>query len=235
MSEWKEIIYYIIVPIIAVIIPWFLQNLNERFKHDTQWKQSKEKSSLDIYFMIFVSIMILGFAWDVLIFYLSYSLYTFLNINIDFDIYNIIILIFCIIPYIILLILCQKNNRKVYLLRGLRFEKEIKKLLDMLTIIAVAVINIGLFLNKSKVLKLIVVILVVAVEILYFIFLDSKGKFKYNYAKFVFYDGSIVDNIFIKEISQKGKWIIARDEKCNVEFRFRIKDIEKVEYRKTLF
>lgn len=76
--------------------------------------------------------------------------------------------------------------------------------------------------------------LLVLVEIIYFVFLDSNSKFKYNYVKFMFYDGNVVNNISVKEVYQRRKWIIARDENGTIEHRFRIKDVERVEYRKTL-
>ncbi len=235
MSEYKEVIYNIIVPILVVIIPWFLQNFSGWVKKDKPWKQSKEKSSLNIYFKFLLSIILFGFIWDLLIvFLINYYAYIF-NINYNIKIYNILIFILYILPYIILLIISKENNREVNFKRGLKFEKKLKRIVDVVTIISAAIMQIFVLGNNSWLLKLIAIILITLDEIIYFVFLDSNGKFKYSYAKFVFYNGNIVDNISIKQVYQKGKWIIARSEKCNVEYRFRIKDIERVEYRKTIF
>lgn len=123
MSEYKEVIYNIIVPILVVIIPWFLQNFSGWVKKDKPWKQSKEKSSLNIYFKFLLSIILFGFIWDLLIvFLINYYAYIF-NINYNIKIYNILIFILYILPYIILLIISKENNREVNFKRGLKFEK----------------------------------------------------------------------------------------------------------------
>ena len=40
-----------------------------------------------------------------------------------------------------------------------------------------------------------------------------------------------IENIIVKSIVQKSNWIIAKTEDDNCEYRFRVKDVEMIEYK----
>lgn len=118
MPEWFEVIYYIIVPVIGIVLAWVLQNLNEGINHDKQWKQVKEKSSVDIYLNYFILVMVLGFAWNIVVIIFSCLFAFVFHIYYYSNMYNIIVSIVSIIPYVIVVLLkiCKKIKRKLYLL-----------------------------------------------------------------------------------------------------------------------
>lgn len=53
----------------------------------------------------------------------------------------------------------------------------------------------------------------------------------YKYVDFYFYGEKIIRNIKVQDVYQKNSWIIAKSEDGSIEYRFRIKDIEKIEYK----
>ena len=42
----------------------------------------------------------------------------------------------------------------------------------------------------------------------------------------------MIDNISVETIRQKKNWIIATDNEKDIEYRFRVKDLERIEYKK---
>jgi len=85
--------------------------------------------------------------------------------------------------------------------------------------------------ENTKNIWIIEMIFIILFEILFLLILDDTRENKYKYANFYFYGGSFVKNLSTSNIIQKGNWIIVEDTTSSTEHRFRIKDIEKVEYK----
>ena len=71
---------------------------------------------------------------------------------------------------------------------------------------------------------------IIVFEIILLVIIDDSKEFEFQKAKFYFYNGNTVDNVLTNKIRQERDWIIAKNETGDTEYRFRIKDINKVEY-----
>ena len=224
----REDIYNIIVPLGVVMVGRLIQFIMEHVAKEKQWKHMKEKSPLDSFMLYYIWTILLGGVFLILF----YILFLYYEIFLGFKFSPI----FIKICYTILSILYHvyffiKVERKI------TFKKKYKhkELLALIMKTAPILFSCGIWsfilFDAISIIRAFIFCFILVFEFIIFAVLDSNSSSKYQYATFYFYGGNIVYDIVISNISQKGNWVIARNKNSSEEYRFRIKDIERVEYK----
>ena len=76
------------------------------------------------------------------------------------------------------------------------------------------------------------VVIQIAYEVVIVVILEGNAKFVYKYADFYLSNGEKIADICIENIKCERSWIIATNIESNTQYRFRVKDMARVEYRK---
>lgn len=219
----KEDVYKIIVPLITIILGWVFQYINGFLFEERQWKQIREKSQVERY--INYMLIIVGFGGFILAAYvfLVASVEVLFSIQVTIGVIKVSYLMVSGVSFCYLIFSEQK--------RQFVESKQKNLFLQKIPCILSGLLWCFIFTSKAVIFMRISAIIIFALEIYVLFFLSDIKDFKYKYAKFHFYSGKTIDLIETKSISQKRNWIIINGESTGVEHRFRIKDIEKIEYK----
>lgn len=224
----REDIYYIIVPLGVVMIGWLIQFIMERIAKEKQWKHTKEKSQLDSFMLYYIWTILCGGVFFILFFAVTFYYeilfgHKILPIFIK-SCYTIFSILFHVIYFF-------KVKRKIYFKKKYKHEKLLALIMKKTPIIFSCGIWSFILFDEISIINSFVFCLIILFEFIIFNVLDSNSSSKYQYATFYFYGGNIVEDIVISNISQKGNWVIAGNKNSSTENRFRIKDVERVEYK----
>lgn len=232
----RDDIYHIIVPLAAVVIGWLLQYFKGNFKVEKQWKYIREKSACDKYFYYCARVFIFGMLVSIIYVVFLCMIVAIFIVYPNEIVMKVTYTIFIIIAYAVFAIYTKEEEivfRKFKRKKQYKNEKSFKYVMNMLPNVLAGVIWIDFFCGYSLTLIKIVTILTVFFEFVAMVIIDDTRIFQFRYATFYFYgdeDNNVVEYIETCKIFQKGAWIIAKNEKDDVEHRFRIKDIKRIEY-----
>ena len=224
----KDDIYYIIIPIGIAIFGWIFQYLSGRFGYEKQWKNVREKSSRESFSDYFLIMLLFGILWFAIYIFLACFLIIIFEIELADESLQYSYAIFNVLLYACLMFGIQKKDIKFKIKE---LDKHAKIMTKIPAILSCVIWSFILF-DWGKIIIKIDVIFILAFEIFFIIALDGESEFKYAYVSFYFYDGKTIKNISTKKVFQKRNWIVAGNDK--MEYRFRIKDIKKVEYSNSL-
>ena len=218
--------YYIIVPIIVAILPYMFKS----FTSEKQWRYIKEKSSCDSVLNYFTKMILSGMLFLILYIVLIFSFSVVFAFEVDVHLFKISYVVWYIICYSCVFFRKRLSELIIDFRFDFKYKDTIKIIIYKVPIVFSGIMWTGIVFDATLFLWKVIVILMIVFEILIIRILNEKGKSKYNRIKFHFYNKTTVENIDINKIKQDGNWIIANKCNENTEYRFRIKDIQKVEY-----
>jgi len=226
MEKLLECFINIIIPIITSLLIAVITRIVNREK---QWKRLKEKTVTQNYLEYYAKVLIMGGITIFVYVFIVWYFEKFLEISVS-EIF------FVIVYYLLILTVCatfgyySKNIRIKFKRLYKRETQYIAIARKMPSIISGWVLG-SVFVPKGNWFLGIALVFIIVTEIICMVILDDSDVYKYQYITFYFYNEKIIENIEVEKISQKNNWIVVSDENRGVEHRFRIKDIERVEYR----
>ena len=141
---------------------------------------------------------------------------------------KVVYVLFIVFPYAV--ILTVKRDKKLSLKKKHKYDKYYAGIIDKCVMILPCIMLVSLPFDNAVFIVRVDALLLTSLEIIAFVLLDNDRRFKYKFAIFYFYDGDPIKDIATNKICQKGNWIIAADKNSEKEYRFRTKDIKRVEY-----
>lgn len=208
-----------------ITAPYFVNHFNQ----EKQWRYLSEKSSSEKFHKYFMKIFLFGLAFSFLIFALIMFWVGWFKIILSINVVGKICGIIMALVYILLVIFGETENDLIIFRKKCKHEKIWKTLFEKAPIVLFGIFWAGIWLQHNLIMR-IVFSVVFIFEIIYLVVLDNERKSKYQYAKFYFYQGEPICNVDASNIRQDGKWIICVDKNSDKEYRFRVSDIQKVEY-----
>lgn len=228
----REDIYYIIVPLTVVVIGWLLQYFKGN-RVEKQWKYVSEKSACDRYFYYCIRVFILGMLMTIIYVALLCTVVMLFVVKPNEMVIKVTYSILISGAYIFFAKYAEEINIVFRKFKGKEKYKNEKKIANIMNTLPHALawaIWLGMICGYPLYISRILLVLTVVLEIISMIIIDDERSFKFEYATFYFYAGKSIECIETRNIFQKGDWIIAKDEEEDVEHRFRIKDIKRIEY-----
>lgn len=218
----RDDIYNIAVPIGIVALGWLFTFLSNRLNNEKQWKQAVEKSIRDKYFAYFLVTIVIGIFFIVAFVFLIWVIEVLTNLKVGLMFVKVMYALMCALIYGYL-IFCRQNKKFAE-------SKCFNIVLLKIPFIISAVMWSFIFTEHANLILRGSFIAMAVYEIFFLIVLDGNRAFKYMYVTFYLYSGKTIEMIATGNIEQKGGWVIAQSESAREEYRFRIKDVEKVEY-----
>lgn len=223
-------VYNVFVPIGSIILGAFIQFIVSCFNRERQWKVIKEKASTDRVWGYLVWTMLFGLMLFLAYFVCVFLIENLLEIKIGIKLFKdgYFALYICMFGY--LLTSHQNKKNMIVFCRDVKNEKLIKWLIYKIPMIVSFLFWGFLFSEQAKFVLKLDTIIIVVFEIFFLTVLESNRNLNYDEAKFFFYGGTKIEHIDIHTVKQKKDWIIAKSMIKDTEYRFRIKDIERIEY-----
>ncbi len=237
MMDKLEAVSSIVIPIVVVILTSIMSGIGkiiaDKRSNEKQWKIQKEKSAVDIMYDNMLLIIINGIT-PLLICLVAIILgcaYVKNIIWFKMNVFRWIYLILCAGYHILLFVIMKVPKEKLYA------NKEIcdKCIVTFYKSPIIFSFMIWGFTFWNKILTITTAIAFVF-SIIYVIlipcFFSSNKNYKYEYAKVYLVNGKSFDDISLKDMCQRKNWIIATNNKIHKEYRFRVKDLDYIEYYK---
>lgn len=225
----KEDVYKIIIPIVLLLLGEFFSYIRKGLSYEKQWRYGGEMSVCIRYRNYFLKMVIIEIpifitycAFVVIIAMLPQFRVTELFVTISYPIFNTI-------AYIIIFLIPSKIKLDYRI--NIRNEKRTTCIMAKIPIIISWLMWTSSILDFAEILWTICTMAIFIHEIVFLYILDDKRVYKYDCASFYFYKSESVKDIKTSNIIQKGNWIIAKGLDDNCEYRFRVRDIERIEYR----
>ena len=222
----RKDIYNAVIPVLIAIISGFFPYLLSRLGAEKQWKNARKKSSLDKTIEYFFCMNIAGIG--LLVLYVTF----FFSVEILFKITHTRVMHF---SYILLSIFMyihffKKRNEQITLKKWRRHERVVVLCINKATVVLPGILWTLVLSDIAEWIARICFVTIIVFEIILLVIIDDSKEFEFQKAKFYFYNGNTVDNVLTNKIRQERDWIITKNETGDTEYRFRIKDINKVEY-----
>lgn len=242
----RKDIYYCIIPL-SVCLLNILYKILDKSQLLNGWRIYEKSNSLDKYTIFQSKIMVFQITISLFLYLLISSLTFPLIIKVQnatgFNkLLDIIFIFVCIISYIINFFILKKLNNKNNIIRlngKIKNNNQIVNVAYYLpTIIECIAIVLCTIFRHTNIIILTLAIIYHIILIGFYLFmvkiLDDNVYYEYKYICFNFNDGKKLEDILVKNIQKKGKWIIAKVDDEH-EIRFRYESVNSVEYKnKTL-
>lgn len=227
MQEFFEIIkrddiYNIAVPIGIVALGWLFTLLSNRLNDEKQWKQAVDKSIRDKYFDYFLLAIVIGLFLIVVFAFFIWVIEVLANIKVGMMFVKVMYALMCVLIYGFFIFSRQNKN----FVESKCFNIALLKIPFVIS----AVMWSFIFTEYANLILRGAFITMAVYELFFLTVLDGNRTFKYKYVNFYLYSGKAIEMIALGNIKQKRGWVIAKNEAVCREYRFRIKDVEKVEY-----
>lgn len=224
----RDDVYNILVPIMIAMIAGIFQVVNERAKKEKQWKVLREKSAVERYNKYFLFMILSGILFVFLYIVSIYLIEKIIGVSLGEIFIKVSYPIYTTLVYIYIGSVLVKNDivfRKKY-----KYKKQFTFILSKVPIFFSWLIWTFILYETIVYITKISIVFITLYEVFYMIVLDNKNNYRYRYATFYFYNDRMIENIYIHNIFQKGNWIVAKEVGEIKEYRFRIKDVERIEY-----
>lgn len=227
----RDDIYNILIPVGISFLGFIYQRVSKLFDQEKQWRHLGEKSSRDEMFDYFIWMLFIGIIVLVIYFLGALCVGIIFSIN-EFNAIAIKITytIFSLFMYISFFLNHQK--KKVTFKKKYKNEKVYADIIIKMPIVISGIMWSFVFWNGIESIWRLAEIIAIGFGLAILIFLDDNRDFKYKQVTFYFYGGKILRNLDVNSIRQEKNWVIVKTKDSNVEYRFRIKDMETIEYKK---
>ena len=233
LEEMSSIVVPIAIAILTAIISEVGKFITNRQNNEKQWKIQREQSSVDIMYDTMLLIIICGVI--PLIICLAaitvFSAYTGNFTWLKMNAFKWVYLILCAGYHILLLITMKVPREKLHTNEEI-CDKGIRLLYKSPIIFSFLMWGCA-FWNKILILTTTISFVFSIINIFLIpCFFNSNKNYKYEYAKVYLVNGKSFDDISLKDMRQQKDWIVATNNKIHKEYRFRVKDLDYIEYYK---
>lgn len=227
----REDVYNGIIPVFLGLIP-FLYKVFINSTSSSEWKKSISRSSFDKYisfqirmvFIMYITVFIMATVCIISIYLLLYNFYIIKNID---RFVKIVFSLSCAGLHIYMICYLEKIKKREEIIL---FKKKDRKKIGIILFYLPVVINVIILLFSTyKIINIIAFICCVICYIVAGMMLDVEPEYKY--VCFYFNNETRLDKVLIKDIKQKGNWIIIKD-KSGTQILFKQEDIMKIKYLK---
>lgn len=227
----SEDVYYIVVPIVVAILGVVGNYLMSFFVHEKQWKLLRERASADRYFTHFLKSFFVGIvSYIIAIMIILFIVFVF-GFEMSENAIKIIGIVCCIVFHVLLIVIKNVDDGIIVFKKIYKKEELLRNVMFKIPYLYSLLFWLSILCGFSMIVMRIFVVVQIFYEVFVCIILEGNAKFIYKHADFYLCNGEKIADISVENIKCERSWIIATNIKLNIQYRFRVRDLARVEYR----
>lgn len=227
----SEDVYYIVVPIVVAILGVVGNYLMSFLVHEKQWKLLRERASADRYFTHFIKSFFVGIVSYIIAIMLIFYIAFVFGSEISEKAIKIICIVCCIVFHALLIAIKDVDDGIIVFKKTYKKEALLRNVIFRIPYLYSLLFWISILCGFSIIAIRILVVVQIFYEVFICIILEGNAKFIYKHADFYLCNGEKIADISVENIKCERSWIIVTNEKINRQYRFRVRDLARVEYR----